>query len=258
MSCCADSQSVVLFADADRNNGPEIKVFDTKQAEKVYYFRNYTEVIPTSSPVATIIQESGTILNINNCVDKDLDTFTLNDVDNGEENIIRIDFLTQSPRLVGLMFSVEVGPNDTATPRLRWAGSDLVFSPYEIIVNGSPSQDLPKTTYSAPFGEQDLRYVEMAFNSTSGEDFVMNLYEVYDLLEGWGISNVNIQVKNNITGNFLTAATLSKLDASDGSIEILESKTAIQPNNSLTRVQLVNTGKWHGSVGAILVNPKFT
>ena len=110
-----------------------------------------------------------------------------------------------------------------------------------------------------PFGSVNLQYVELELDTiaSSGTGPSVDIFEMFDKDEGFGQSNVNIQVKNNITTNFFTVETLSFIDGFTNT-EVLDTKEAFQPNNSLTRIQLVNNGKWNGSVGALLVNPKFT
>jgi len=254
-SCCENSQSVVLFADGDRNNGTEEVIFDTKQSEKIYYFRNFKVITPTTTVVATT-QSGNAPSNLSNSVDKDRDTFALYQ-EAVQTTVVRFDWGTQAVREIQGIMEGFAGVNDVILCDVRFAGSDLVFSSFVDFFD-VPQVNVAKITLDMPFGSQDLRYVELELDTTasSGTEPSVRIFEFYDKVEGFGTSDVNIQVKNNITGNFFTADTLSNIP--DTSAEVLDTKTTIQPNQSLTRIQLVNNGKWNGSVGALLVNPKFT
>ncbi len=259
MSCCDNSQSVVLFPDGDRNEGTEEVIFDTKQSEKIYYFVDFKIITPTTTVVATI-ESGGDILNLSNSVDKDISTFATYQTPSSTTGttILRFDWGTQALRTIRGIFGAGSGTGDELRVDVRWAGSDLVFSSFVDLFDLIGDTGFSNTIFDMPFGQQDLRYVEMELDTiiSVGTSPVVNINEMFDREEGLGSSNVNIQVKNNITGNWFTVDTLSFIDGLSN-VEVLDTKTAIQPNNSLTRIQLVNDGKWNGSVGAILVNPKF-
>lgn len=247
MSCCANSQFVTLFPNGNRTDGTEVAIFDTKQSEKIYYFRNYTSAsIPPTTALATVIV--GPITDVENTVDKDLDTFAT--ITGSRE--FRINFQSQAVRSVSILLEQITNAAGLGTLEARWAGSDLVFSSYLTIF--SVDAAIAKSVLKMPFGDQNLQYVEFRYAEANKQ---LDVYQVYDGDEGFGISNVNIQVQSGLTTDWFTVDTLPEILPSDG-IEEIDTKTIILPDSSLTRIQLVNTDKWVGSVGALLVNPKFT
>ena len=252
MSCCQNSVSIVLFPNGTRNDGTEEIIFDTKQAGKIYYFRDMTEITPTTNVLASVIVNNGsTISDLTNSTDKDLSTDATMIAGANDSFTLRWDFLSQSVRdpLVKWVLNIS---NGTAPAIFEWAGTDLIFNDPIDVSNFAVGVE----RIDSFWGDIDMRYVQMRVVVAGGSSFHRSdIFEVWDGKEGFGTSNANIQVKNNITGNFLTANTLSQIDSS--TTEKLDSQTADQPNQNLTRIQLVNKGKWEGSVGAILVDPKF-
>ena len=81
------------------------------------------------------------------------------------------------------------------------------------------------------------------------------IYFFTDYVSGTGSGTMNLQVKNEITGNWETVITIGTFSSV---AEILDTVSLIQPDNNLTRIEMVTTGSWTGSVGALLVDPKFT
>ena len=245
MSCCSNSQFVTLFADGTRPAGTEEVIFDTKQAEKIYYFRDMKLIF--ENVLATIENTvDSTVDNLGNSVDQNLATFSDMDIGaNTGEILLRFNFQTQTSRSVNAKFRAS---NPLVTWRTRWAASDLVFSSFSSPVG------MPTSTATIEIQPtQNLQYVELFFETGSTSQRTIDLFEV---LKPLTISNVNIQVKNEITGNFFTVESLSTL-APESDTERIDTQTAIQPNNSFTRIQLNNRSDWTGSVGALLVDPKF-
>jgi len=259
ISCCANSQSVTLFADGDRNNGTEEVIFDTKQAEKIYYIRDYTQILPTETVLATKESGAAPVNDLSDSVDKDFSTDAFFSQTGGDVVVVRFNFQSDAVRQVvaSMALNTQV-TNRTLLVEARFATSSLSFSAYQTVILVPQNTTLPQTSYDMPFGSQNLQYVELRFTDNNQGAVVTRINEVFNKLTGFGSSVVKIQVKNDITGNFLTADALTEIIQGSLSQEKLDTKEAFQPNNSLTRIQLVNDGKWNGSVGAVLVNPKFT
>ena len=91
---------------------------------------------------------------------------------------------------------------------------------------------------------------EVIFDTKQSE----KIYYFVDYVSGAGSGTINLQVQNQITGTWEDVDFIGVFSSVNESIIPI---TNFEPNNSLSRIQLVTTGSWVGSVGALLVNPKF-
>ena len=96
---------------------------------------------------------------------------------------------------------------------------------------------------------------------TGTETFILDtkqatkIYFFIDYVSGTGSGTMTLQVKNDITGNWQDVIVIGTFNTI---AEILDTILLIQPDNNLTRIEIVTTGSWVGSVGALLVDSKFT
>lgn len=246
-----NSKSVTLFPDGVRSNGIESVIFDTKQAEKIYYFRDYSVSLDNTPTSITSQTGTGTVVSdLANMGDGDSVTKGTIFTTDIAEVIIRFNFGSQSSRTLFMMAQI-ILTGLSVTYQSRFAGSDLIFStPQTQNISSS------KLNVALQFGTQDLQYVEIIMTSSTGSDRSVDIYGLFDIESNGGDSSMEIQVQNSITGNWFTVDSFVTIDSVDNAtLELIETKTDIQPNNSLTRILLINTGLWTGSVGVLLVNP---
>lgn len=109
----------------------------------------------------------------------------------------------------------------------------------------------------------DSQFVILLPNDTrtGTEEFIFDtkqankIYYFTNYVSGVGTGTLNVQVKNEITGNWETTDFIGTFSSVG---EVLDVSVTPEPDNSLTRIQLITTGTWEGSVGALLVDPKFS
>jgi len=92
---------------------------------------------------------------------------------------------------------------------------------------------------------------EVIFDTKQSE----KIYYFVDYVSGTGTGTINLQVLNEITGNWENVDFIGTFSSVG---ETLTTIISFEPDNSLSRIQIVTTGTWEGSVGAILVDPTFT
>ena len=92
---------------------------------------------------------------------------------------------------------------------------------------------------------------EVIFDTKQSE----KIYYFVDYVSGTGSGTINLQIQNEITGNWEDVDFIGTFSTVN---EVLKLIISFEPDNSLSRIQIVTTGSWEGSVTAILVNPKFT
>lgn len=80
-------------------------------------------------------------------------------------------------------------------------------------------------------------------------------YYFINYVSGTGSGSIVLQVQNQITTSWETVVDFGSFNSVNESIF---TETLIQPDNSLSRIQITTTGTWVGSVGTLLVNPKFS
>ena len=245
----------VLFTDADRDDGTETTFIELKGSSATL-FRDFKRITTTTTVVATL--ESGTgVTNIPNMVDKNTDSSGKTSI--AGTVVLRFDWGTQATRIInailGTQFTDQSG--DTITVNARFAESDLVFSSYQQVFFVSET-NLTKTVFTLPFQSQDLQFVELQIITTGTLSTlpVCNIFEVYDRVEGFGGSDVRVEIQNNITGTWFTAQTFANISGSSNT-EIKEGISAV-PNGDRARLVLTNNGKWNGSIGVLISRPQTT
>ena len=247
----------VLFADADRNDGTETTFIELKGSSATL-FRDFKISQPSTTVVETSIETSHTS-NLPNSTDKNLNSLMFYKEANADTgtDVVRFDWGTEASRAIVCVCSATAQSNNQLRVEARWAGSDLVFSSYSTVFD-TGGNNVSKNTFNMPFGAQTLRYIECKFNTYVGTNTAptLNFYEIFDKAEGFGNSDVRVEIQNNITGTWFTAQTFANISGSSNT-EIKEGISAV-PNGDRARLVLTNNGKWNGSIGVLISRPATT
>ncbi len=243
------SKSVTIASNGDRNDGTVNVNFDTRQADKIYFYRKMNAQVPTTNILATSI--AGSWNNLSNSVDKNRSSLADN---GGNDGTIRLNFQNEIARKVGIRVLLGGNPGNGWNLYSKFAGSDVSFSSETLILSSHTSGNTGVVDIFPSSLNTTLQYVELRFDELNNAN-QMGLYEVWDAKEGYGSSNINIQIQNKETGTWITMDTLPVMNYSIA--EIIDIFEIIHPDADHTRIQLVNSGKWNGSVSALLVNPRY-
>lgn len=243
------SQTITLFAEGVRNDGKEEILFDTKLADKIYFFRNYDPRYLTKI-ASEVLKVDSTISNIDNMADGDANTFgTVETTKTGAHATIKFDFKSVASREVSII--IDEGHHVIES---SYSTDGTTFStPVVETFHGVGG----KKIITLKFGRQNLQYVDLTIKSNLDNSEITKIYQVFDNLAEGGSTSAEIQIENRTTGIWHKVGTLPIINGINGVNETSDIIVGILPDTNLTRVVLINSGDWFGSVSALLVNPKF-
>ena len=249
---CEESQVEILQTAGNKTAQTFTDEVNTKGVTKLYIIRDAREITPTTTVTQSTV--AGTVNNGANAVDKDASTnSTLSVPTSIAPAIQRFDFGSIATRSLGILHSSTTGTIGTLSYRIGdTTGSG---SWVDIYVSQGP---VSKTLFT--LAATSFRFVDIRLAVTVSITKTANIFEVFDLVEGWGEINFSMEIQDTARSSWISLPdqpSISTLKTYEGDTQTTDTVNVTLPHKAtglLRFVQVIN-GKANYSCAVIKVDP---